>query len=55
MFTLRERSALWARSGVSERGRTQRSVSKGRATPPLSPPNPVSAARKTLTGETTEL
>lgn len=51
VVTLRERSALWARSGVSGKGRTQRSVSKEKATPQLSPPNPVNAASKTSTGE----
>lgn len=49
--TPRGRSASWARSGVSGKGRTQRSVLKEKATPRLSPPNPVSAQRKTSPGE----
>lgn len=48
---LREGSASWARSGVSEGERTRRSVSKEKATPQLLPPNPVSVLRKTSTGE----
>lgn len=47
----RGRSALWARSRVSGKGKTRRSVSKEKATPRLSPPNPVSALRKTSPGE----
>lgn len=50
MVTLRERSALWARSGASGKGRTQHSVSKEKVTPRLSPANPVNAVRKTSTG-----
>lgn len=51
VVTPRGRSASWARSGVSGKGRTQRSVLKEKATPRLSPPNPVSALRKTSPGE----
>lgn len=47
----RERSASWDRRGASGRGRTLPSVSKERVTHQLSALNPVSAQRRTSTGE----
>lgn len=51
MVILRERSASWVKSGVSGKGRTQRPVSKEKATLQLSPLIPVNAQRKISTGE----
>lgn len=51
IITVRERSALWAWSEVSGKGRTQRSVSKERATHQPLTPNHVNAQIETSTGE----
>lgn len=49
--TRRGRSASWARSGASGKGRTRRSASKEKATRRLSAANRVSALRETSPGE----